>query len=503
VRVSVPDPGPRETWPLRRSAAPIQLGAEGVYHPRTPRGGGSAYTPYAELSHVAVLPRVLWIGTRRDVYALPRILFAEAAGPEGLAEALLARVGQGPRGVERLARMQALDRWRQSERKPLATWALAALCSSVFALQWAVGPALFQVGYMSRALVADGDVWRTLTAGLLHVFPGHLIVNLVGLLVFGRIVERALGTPRTLCVMGVAEVVSMAAAALRGSGGVAGVSGVVLGLAGALLFVEFFLAAELPAPWRFPRWLLRALLLALAVDTALGLAVPIISVEAHLGGFAGGFLAASVLTRAESLAAPAGATVRAVARAVVILTTLSVGAASVALLRPDDFRASHAARLAHLTGLSPSELNDWAWVIAIDADSTPAQLEAALQLAERAVKETHRRNPTLLDTLAEVYFQLGRVDLAVGVIDEAIRRDPREPYYREQRRRFTGERAPDDRPQDPVLPWREAPGGRGPGAEEEPEGFTPGEPEHAPPWGPEGPGEPDDPGAQEPDALTA
>ena len=104
-------------------------------------------------------------------------------------------------------------------------------------------------------------------------------------------------------------------------------------------------------------------------------------------------------------------------------------------------------------GMTAQELNNYAWTIAIKPESTREQLEAALKLAERAVATTRRGDPTLHDTLAEVHFQLGRPDLALAIIDEAILRAPDEPYYREQRRRFTGERSPDDRPPDPVQPW--------------------------------------------------
>ena len=45
----------------------------------------------------------------------------------------------------------------------------------------------------------------------------------------------------------------------------------------------------------------------------------------------------------------------------------------------------------------------------------------------------------------------GWSDGAVATIDEAIAHDPDERYYREQRRRFTGERPAEDRPS--YGPW--------------------------------------------------
>ena len=83
--------------------------------------------------------------------------------------------------------------------------------------------------------------------------------------------------------------------------------------------------------------------------------------------------------------------------------------------------------------------------------------------SSRAVDATQRQDPNLLDTLAEVYFQLERGPDAVATIDEAIALAPGAPYFEQQRLRFLGERAADDRPEPPAeLPPLE------PGPEEQP-----------------------------------
>ena len=119
--------------------------------------------------------------------------------------------------------------------------------------------------------------------------------------------------------------------------------------------------------------------------------------------------------------------------------------------------ARHAARLAHLPGISVLELNDTAWLIAISSDPSRELMEAALLLAEQAVDESERQDPNILDTLAEVQFMLGWPERAVETIDEAIAQAPDVDYFREQRRRFTGERDADDRPAAPLVPWLNSP----------------------------------------------
>jgi hypothetical protein len=81
----------------------------------------------------------------------------------------------------------------------------------------------------------------------------------------------------------------------------------------------------------------------------------------------------------------------------------------------------------------------------------------ALQLAERAVEQTGRGDPNILDTLAEAYFVAGHRESAIATIDEAIFLAPGIEYFREQRRRFTGERESEDRPEPPGEFWQPGP----------------------------------------------
>jgi hypothetical protein len=91
-------------------------------------------------------------------------------------------------------------------------------------------------------------------------------------------------------------------------------------------------------------------------------------------------------------------------------------------------------------------------MIAISDEPGEALLDVALRLAERAVTETGRADPNLLDTLAEVLFVSGNATGAVSTIDEAIVLAPGEDYFREQRRRFSGDREAGDRPEPPDVP---------------------------------------------------
>lgn len=446
-----------DRFPLRGKAQDVVLESDGLRHPRSGRGWGTCFTAYDDITHVAVSERFVWIASRRALTVLLRKLFVADGDAERLLRALVGRVAERPGGSERIARMSEIDAWGRDPAPPLITRSVAMICMLLFALQLAFPP-VTTVAAFSPVLFADGDWWRLITANLLHSFAMHFLVNLVGLLIVGRLAERALGPVRLMFVMGASAVGCMAASGLLIDGVVVGVSGVLFGLAGSVLFLEVARADELPAWWRFPRVLLWLVWAALVFEVVLGFAVPIIAGEAHLGGMVAGALATALVTRGTSLRAPEPAWVRNGAALMAALTVVAFIAAGESWLGADDFTAEHATRIAGLPGISPDELNNHAWIIAIEPGHTREQLKAALALAERAVAETEGEEATILDTLAEVQFQLGRSEQAVLTIDLAIERAPDEShhrYYTEQRRRFTGERAADDRPEDPSfsIPW--------------------------------------------------
>jgi membrane associated rhomboid family serine protease len=440
-------PGTSRTFPLRVGQPPIILEAEGFRHPRSSRRDAQIYTRYEDLTHLVASARVLWIGARDSVYALPRSGFAQYDAPERLMESLLARVRETPNGEEQLARMARVDETSRNASVPRATWILMGICMLIYLLQHAMGMRISLAGHFSPALVADGDVWRILTANLLHAEPGllgyaHISFNLVALLALGTLLERPLGSVRTACVMGAAAIASMVSSGWFGNSAVVGVSGIVFGLVGGILWLDYRRAEELPAWWRFPR---RSILMLLAVNGLLGVVVPVIALAAHVGGLIGGVAATAAVARQISTRPPLW--VQASCGLLVLATVASIATAGMDALAEGDTAARYAARWARLPGISPQELNDRAWFIAISPSPSPQALEVALLLAERAVSETDRSEATILDTLAEVQFSLGRVQAAIATIEEAISREPDDPYYREQLLRFTGKRAHDDRPE--------------------------------------------------------
>ena len=439
----------------------------------------ASFHPYDTITHLWATERGLLIGTTDTVLQLrARDIAARGeagadARPKAIERALLDRVERLPDADALLARIATADRLGRRDGPVWTIWAVVLLCVAGTIVQLAV-PMVEQVGSFMPELFARGEHWRAVTAHGLHelgVGPGwpllmqlalrrapiHLAVNVLGLLVLGHLVERPLGRARTVLALFFSGVGTIAGVLLYGHLNVLGASGLVAGLAGAMLALELHCARGLPAYWRIPR---RLFVIALVVQFAVvdPFFRHVLAGGAHLGGFAGGYLATRMLTRRGLEAGRSRPPLRVAAGCAAALVAIGVlGAVPLARHEPAALER-HARRLVD----TPAALhlvhhdNAAAWLIATEGDASAEALDLAVALADRAVAQTGRMSPDVLDTLAEALFQQGDAFGAVLTIDEAIRLAPGEPYFVEQRRRFTGERDADDRPPPPGASPREA-----------------------------------------------
>lgn len=434
---------------LRPGRGAIALHATGFRHPRSRRAPIERFTAYADVSHVALGRRVLQIGTRQGVYAIGRDAFLTPDGAEVFVRTLLERIAAEPDGAVQLAQMAEVEETARHPAPQRVTLLLVLVCVALFALQAWLGPGVHHAGFFSAPLAVRGEPWRLITSNLLHGGPIHLALNVLGLLVFGGLVERTLGSARTVLIAGLAALGSTIAGLYAGYEAMVGASGIVAGFAGALLWLEFRLPERLPAQWRIPRRLfVGVLLLEAAIEMLAPALVPEIAGAAHIGGFLAGGLA-TALVAGPSLRREALRPSVFVAVALVLAVSGASILSAARLLFGSSAWESHAERLLNLDTAPVLILNDAAWLIATGATPTHRALEEARELAHRAVTETGRQDPNLLDTLAEVQFQSGDDEGAVETIDEAIALAPGVPYFEEQRRRFTGERDRNDRPAPP------------------------------------------------------
>ncbi len=141
--------------------------------------------------------------------------------------------------------------------------------------------------------IREGEVWRLLTAGLVHGSWVHLVMNGMVLNDVGRLVESLFGARRFLVLLWVSVLGGSLASFATNPHPSVGISGGLFGLVGAMLALGLRHRRRLTPPVK--RILLRAPVEVIVLNLALGLALPIIDNSAHLGGLVTGFALALLL----------------------------------------------------------------------------------------------------------------------------------------------------------------------------------------------------------------
>ena len=156
---------------------------------------------------------------------------------------------------------------------------------------------VFQALSQVPLLVDLGEVWRLVTAAFLHIGPLHLVLNMLGLLIFGSELERGLGRWRYGALYAVSVLGGAAAIQLFGDYArqVAGASTAIYGLLGALAVLMLFRKQDI-----------RGILTLLAINVLVSF-FPGVSLLGHLGGLVAGAAAAAVILAARRRPALQGA----------------------------------------------------------------------------------------------------------------------------------------------------------------------------------------------------
>ena len=191
-----------------------------------------------------------------------------------------------------------------TDAPPVVTYALLAVLALVFACELPGGSSdpenLYRLGALVVPLeMLHGEWWRLVTATVLHFGAVHLALNMLGLLVLGRWLERLVGSVAYAFVYAFSGIGSSLAvlvlATLRGASPelFLGASGAIMGILGATAAVHLRIGrAEDSA---FVRRSLRAMLVQIGLQTCFDLATPGVSMAGHLSGVVLGFVAGTVV----------------------------------------------------------------------------------------------------------------------------------------------------------------------------------------------------------------
>ena len=135
--------------------------------------------------------------------------------------------------------------------------------------------------------VANGEVYRLLTAGFLHAGLFHLLVNMYSLWILGTLLEPGIGRARFVLIYLVSLLAGSFGALIVSPHAVTvGASGAIFGLMGAAVVVLRNRGID-PMQSGLPLWI--------GINLVFSIAVPGISIGGHIGGLVGGTLAAILL----------------------------------------------------------------------------------------------------------------------------------------------------------------------------------------------------------------
>jgi membrane associated rhomboid family serine protease len=214
--------------------------------------------------------------------------------------------------------------------EPIATFVLIALNVAVFfgvrsSPQSYLDLVLFANGSYGGELhgVAQGEWWRLVTSGFVHVEYWHIGMNMLSLYWLGRLVEPALGHPKFVAIYVTSLLTgSLGVLILDPNSPTLGASGAIYGLLGAAIVMARNRSVNLMESGLVP---------ILAINLGLTFFVSGISIGGHIGGLIGGLIAAfaveQISMRRRNAMIPAVAACVVLAVAAVAASVVVAGAA--------------------------------------------------------------------------------------------------------------------------------------------------------------------------------
>jgi membrane associated rhomboid family serine protease len=189
---------------------------------------------------------------------------------------------------------------------PIATYALIAINVIVFLVEVVKGPGgIFDVtpnslvtnGGLAGPPVADGDYWRIITSGFLHVGLIHIAFNMYILYIAGGLLERSIGSLRFVALYFLSLIAgSFIALLIDPNVLTVGASGAIFGLMAAAVIIGLGRGREDIA---------RQFGILVALNLFLSFSISGISIGAHIGGLIGGAIASLFVIYIERRRGPA------------------------------------------------------------------------------------------------------------------------------------------------------------------------------------------------------
>lgn len=176
-------------------------------------------------------------------------------------------------------------------KTPNITYILIGINLIVYLLMYILGKGaydnatLVNFGALVGSYVKQGELWRLITAGFIHIGIFHLMFNMYALYIIGQQIESFYGKTKYLAIyFGSLIIASLLSMLFHVDVISAGASGAIFGLLGALLYFGYHYRIYLGTVIR------SQILPIIILNLSLGFVLPGIDNAAHIGGLIGGIL---------------------------------------------------------------------------------------------------------------------------------------------------------------------------------------------------------------------
>lgn len=137
---------------------------------------------------------------------------------------------------------------------------------------------------INRMGLKNGEIWRLVTSGFLHLDLIHLACNMYSLHVIGNQMETFIGKKRFIFVYFISMIVGNLLSVTLNNSSSVGASGAIFGLLGSMLYFGYHYRIYLGSVMR------QQIIPLLILNLGIGFIIPNINIVAHIGGLIGGVL---------------------------------------------------------------------------------------------------------------------------------------------------------------------------------------------------------------------
>lgn len=150
---------------------------------------------------------------------------------------------------------------------------------------------IFLYGAQYSPLIRKGEVWRLFTAMFIHASLLHILGNMLGLYIIGKIIEHTFGTKKFLSIYILGGLLGSFASFALNSVPSIGASGAVMAAGGALIYIWL----RVPNAFRNSRKNFIRLIIFILYELYMGFFSSGIDNAAHIGGIIGGLIVSSIV----------------------------------------------------------------------------------------------------------------------------------------------------------------------------------------------------------------